>query len=154
MSIKLKDIIHMQKMQSLVITPSGKEYRFYTDHTYPQGSVITEMTAEKAQILEAERIKMETHNTFGFGAVFYITEPETKPKTFTVEESTKISSEIIYVYQEKFAYALKPSEKMKKSVKEDFDIYTVEVLPKSMYAMEINHLSVDPITGMIEAYLD
>ena len=43
---------------------------------------------------------------------------------------------------------------MKKSVKEDFDIYTVEVLPKSMYTMEVSHLSVDPITGMIEAYLD
>lgn len=154
MSIKLKDIIYMQKMQSLVITPSGKEYRFYTDHTCPQGSVITEMTEEKSQVLEAEIIRMETHDTFGFGAVFYITEPKKQPNTFTVEESTKISSEIIYIYQEKFAYALKPSEKMKKSVKEDFDIYTVEILPKSMYAMEVSHLSVDPITGMIEAYLD
>lgn len=153
MSIKLKDVISMQTTESLVITPSGKTYWFYIDHAYAKGPVFMDMTDEKMQVLETEIISMGIHECGGHGAIFYIKEPEIKEKAITVEDATKLSSEIIYIYQEKFAYASKPTDEMKKSVKDDFDIDTVEILPESMYSMHIDRLSVDPITGAIEAYL-
>lgn len=153
MSIKLKDVIHMQTMSTLVITPSGKKYWFYVDLEYTKGKAIMDITTEKLQVLETEIINMETYNAGCHGAVFHVTEPEIKEKSITIEDATKLSSDIIYIYQEKFAYATKPSDKMKKSVKDGFDIDVVEVLPKSMYSMHIDHLSVDPVTGTIEAYL-
>jgi hypothetical protein len=69
-----------------------------------------------------------------------------------------LSSDVIFIYQEKRgystkAYATKPTDEMRKSVKDDFDIEEVEVLPEFMYSMYIHHLSVDPVTGAIEAYL-
>ena len=142
MSIKLKDVIHMQKMSTLVITPSGKEYYFYTDDSYGPGPTLTDLTDEEMQVLEA---------------VFYITEPEIKEKSITIEDVTKLSSDIVFIYQEKRgtstkAYATKPTDKMKKLVKDDFDIDDVEVLPKSMYSIQIDRLSVDCSHGLIEAY--
>lgn len=154
MSIKLKDVIHMQSAPTLVITPSKKEYWFYIDHSYAQGPAIMDMTAEKSQVLEAEIISMGTHDGGGHGAVFYITEPEIKEQSITVEDATKLSSDIIYIYKEERAYATKPSDEMKKSVQKDFGIDDVEVLPESMYSLFIDHLSVDPVTGAIEAYLE
>lgn len=153
MSIKLKDVIHMQKMSTLVITPSGKEYWFYTDDSYGPRPAITDLTDEEMQVLEATIIKMESRDCGVHGAVFYITEPEIKEKSITVEEATKLSSDVIFIYQEKHAYATKPTDKMKKSVKDGWDIDDVEVLPKSMYTMKIDHLSVDSSDGSIEAYL-
>lgn len=153
MSIKLKDIIHMQKMSTLVITPSGKEYWFYTDDSYGPRPALTDLTDEEMQVLEATIIKMESRDCGVHGAVFYITEPEIKEKSITIEDATKLSSDIIFIYQEKHAYATKPTDKMKKSVKDGWDIDDVEVLPKSMYTMKINHLSVDSSDGSIEAYL-
>lgn len=153
MSIKLKDVIHMQKMSTLAITPSGKEYWFYTENSYTSGPTLMELTDEEMQILESTIIKMETYESGSYGAVFHITEPEIKEKSITVEDATKLSSDIIFIYQEKHSYATKPSEKMKQSVKNDFDIDDVEILPKSMYSMYIDQLTVDCITGSIEAYL-
>lgn len=153
MSIKLKDIIHMQKMSTLVITPSGKEYWFYTDDSYGPRPALTDLTDEEMQVLEATIIKMESRDCGVHGAVFYITEPEIKEKSITIEDATKLSSDIIFIYQEKHAYATKPTDKMKKSVKDGWDIDDVEVLPKSMYTMKIDHLSVDSSDGSIEAYL-
>ena len=153
MSIKLKDVIHMQKMSTLVITPSGKEYWFYTDDSYGPRPALTDLTDEEMQVLEATIIKMESRDCGVHGAVFYITEPEIKEKSITIEDATKLSSDIIFIYQEKHAYATKPTDKMKKSVKDGWDIDDVEVLPKSMYTMKIDHLSVDSSDGSIEAYL-
>lgn len=153
MSIKLKDVIHMQKMSTLVITPSGKEYWFYTDDSYGPRPALTDLTDEEMQVLEATIIKMESRDCGVHGAVFYITEPEIKEKSITIEDATKLSSDIIFIYQEKHAYATKPTDKMKKSVKDGWDIDDVEVLPKSMYTMKIDHLSVDSSEGSIEAYL-
>lgn len=153
MSIKLKDVISMQQSPSLVITPSGKEYRFYVDHSYAPGSAIMDVTREKLQLLETTIISMGTYDEAGRGAVFYVTEPEIKETSITVEDATKLSSDVIFIYQEKRAYATKPTDEMRKSVKDDFDIDDVEVLPESMYSMYIHHLSVDPVTGAIEAYL-
>ena len=153
MSIKLKDVIHMQKMSTLVITPSGKEYWFYTDDSYSPGPALTELTDEEMQVLEATIIKIESRDWGIHGTVFYITEPEIKEKSITIEDATKLSSDIIYIYKEKRAYATKPTDKMKKSVQDDFGIDIVEVLPKSMYSIHIDHLSVDPVKGAIEAYL-
>ena len=151
MSIKLKEVIYMQTMATLIITPSKKEYWFYIDHSYTKGSALMEMTEEKIQILESTIISMETHEAGG--AVFYVTEPETQEKAITIKETTKFSSEIVYIYQEQFAYSVKPSEKMKMSIKKEFGINVIEVLPKSMYSMEIEHLSVNPTTNVIEAYI-
>ena len=153
MSIKLKDVIHMQKMSTLVITPSGKEYWFYTDDSYGPRPALTDLTDEEMQVLEATIIKMESRDCGVHCAVFYITEPETKEKSIIIEDATKLSSDIIFIYQEKHAYATKPTDKMKKSVKDGWDIDDVEVLPKSMYTMKIDHLSVDSSEGSIEAYL-
>lgn len=153
MSIKLKDVISMQTTESLVITPSGKTYWFHIDHTYAKGPAFMDMTDEKMQVLETEIISMGIHECGGHGAVFYIKEPEIKEKTITVEDVAKLSSDIVFIYQEERAYATKPSDDMKESVKNDFDIDDVEVLPKSMYGMQIDRLLVDPITGAIEAYL-
>lgn len=153
MSIKLKDVIHMQKMSTLVITPSGKKYWFYTDDSYGPRPALTDLTDEEMQVLEATIIKMESRDCGVHGAVFYITEPEIKEKSITIEDATKLSSDIIFIYQEKHAYATKPTDKMKKSVKDGWDIDDVEVLPKSMYTMKIDHLSVDSSDGSIEAYL-
>lgn len=153
MSIKLKDVIHMQKMSTLVITPSEKEYWFYTDDSYGPRPALTDLTDEEMQVLEATIIKMESRDCGVHGAVFYITEPEIKEKSITIEDATKLSSDIIFIYQEKHAYATKPTNKMKKSVKDGWDIDDVEVLPKSMYTMKIDHLSVDSSDGSIEAYL-
>ena len=153
MSIKLKDVIHMQKMSTLVITPSGKEYWFYTDDSYGPRPALTDLTDEEMQVLEATIIKMESRDCGVHGAVFYITEPEIKEKSITIENATKLSSDIIFIYQEKHAYATKPTNEMKKSVKDGWDIDDVEVLPKSMYTMKIDHLSVDSSDGSIEAYL-
>lgn len=153
MSIKLKDVIHMQKMSTLVITPSGKEYWFYTDDSYGPRPALTDLTDEEMQVLEATIIKMESRDCGVHGAVFYITEPEIKEKSITIEDATKLSSDIIFIYQEKHAYATKPTNEMKKSVKDGWDIDDVEVLPKSMYTMKIDHLSVDSSDGSIEAYL-
>lgn len=153
MSIKLKDVISMQASPSLVITPSGREYRFYVDHSYAPGSAIMDVTREKLQLLETTIISMGTYDEAGRGAVFYVTEPEIKETSITVEDATKMSSDVIFIYQEKRAYATKPTDEMRKSVKDDFDIEEVEVLPESMYSMYIHHLSVDPVTGAIEAYL-
>lgn len=153
MSIKLKDVIHMQKMSTLVITPSEKEYWFYTDDSYGPRPALTDLTDEEMQVLEATIIKMESRDCGVHGAVFYITEPEIKEKSITIEDATKLSSDIIFIYQEKHAYATKPTNKMKKSVKDCWDIDDVEVLPKSMYTMKIDHLSVDSSDGSIEAYL-
>ena len=77
-----------------------------------------------------------------------------KKKTITVEETTKISSEIIYIYKEKYAYALNPSSEMIKSVKETYSINVIEILPTSMYSMQIEHLAVEPTTGTIEAHIE
>lgn len=153
MSIKLKDVISMQASPSLVITPSGREYRFYVDHSYATGSAIMDVTREKLQLLETTIISMGTYDKAGRGAVFYVTEPEIKETSITIEDATKLSSDVIFIYQEKRAYATKPTDEMRKSVKDDFDIEEVEVLPKSMYNMYIHYLSVDPVTGAIEAYL-
>ena len=153
MSIKLKDVIHMQKMSTLVITPSGKEYWFYTDDSYGPRPALTDLTDEEMQVLEATIIKMESRDCGVHGAVFYITEPEIKEKSITIEDATKLSSDIIFIYQEKHAYATKPTNEMKKSVKDGWDIDDVEILPKSMYTMKIDHLSVDSSDGSIEAYL-
>ena len=111
-----------------------------------------EMTEEKIQVLEATIIRMCVHESGG--TVFYIAEPEIKEKTITVEETTKISSEIIYIYQEKYAYAFNPSSEMTKSVKETYGINIIEMLPTSMYGMQIEHLSVEPTTGTIEAHIE
>ena len=134
MSIKLKDVIHMQKMSTLVITPSGKEYYFYTDDSYGPGPTLTDLTDEELQVLDATIIKMESRDCGVHGAVFYITEPEIKEKSITIEDVTKLSSDIVFIYQEKRgystkAYATKPTDKMKELVKDDFDIDDVEVLP-------------------------
>lgn len=151
MSIKLKELIYMQTMSTLAITPSGKKYWFNIEHSYSQGTAFMEMTEEKIQVLEATIIRMCVHESGG--TVFYIAEPEIKEKTITVEETTKISSEIIYIYQEKYAYALNPSSEMTKSVKETYGINIIETLPTSMYGMQIEHLSVEPTTGTIEAHI-
>lgn len=157
MSIKLKDVIYMQKMSTLVITPSGKEYYFYTDDSYGPGPTLTDLTDEELQVLDATIIKMESRDCGVHGAVFYITEPEIKDKSITIEDVTKLSSDIVFIYQEKRgystkAYATKPTDKMKELVKDDFDIDDVEVLPKSMYSIQIDRLSVDCSHGLIEAY--
>lgn len=86
-------------------------------------------------------------------SIYEYFEPEIKETSITVEDATKLSSDVIFIYQEKRAYATKPTDEMRKSVKDDFDIEEVEVLPKSMYNMYIHYLSVDPVIGAIEAYL-
>ena len=43
---------------------------------------------------------------------------------------------------------------MTKSVKETYGINIIEMLPTSMYGMQIEHLSVEPTTGTIEAYIE
>ena len=52
MSIKLKDVIHMQKMSTLVITPSGKEYYFYTENSYGPCPTLTDLSDEEMQVLK------------------------------------------------------------------------------------------------------
>lgn len=152
MAIKLKELIYMQTMSPLAITPSGKKYWFNIEHSYSQEPAFMEMTEEKISALEATIISIEVNE--GGAPVFYITEPNVQEKTITVEETTKISSEIIYIYQEKYAYALNPSSEMIKSVKETYGINVIEMLPTSMYSMQIEHLSVEPTTGTIEAYIE
>ena len=152
MAIKLKELIYMQTMSTLAITPSGKKYWFNIEHSYSQEPAFMEMTEEKISALEATIISIEV-NEDGV-PVFYITEPNVQEKTITVEETTKISSEIIYIYQEKYAYALNPSSEMIKSVKETYGINVIEMLPTSMYSMQIENLSVEPTTGAIEAYIE
>ena len=152
MAIKLKELIDMQTMSTLAITPSGKKYWFNIEHSYSQGTAFMEMTEEKIQVLEATIISIEVNE--GGVPVFYITEPNVQEKTITVEETTKISSEIIYIYKEKYAYALNPSSEMIKSVKETYGINVIEMLPTSMYSMQIENLSVEPTTGTIEAYIE
>lgn len=152
MAIKLKELIYMQTMSSLAITPSGKKYWFNIEHSYSQEPAFMEMTEEKISALEATIISIEV-NEDGV-PVFYITEPNVQEKTITVEETTKISSEIIYIYKEKYAYALNPSSEMIKSVKETYSINVIEILPTSMYSMQIEHLAVEPTTGTIEAHIE
>ena len=157
MSIKLKDVIHMQKMSTLVITPSGKEYWFYTEDSYGPCPTLTDLTDEEMQVLEATIIKMESRDCGVHGAVFYITEPEIKEKSITIEDVAKLSSDIVFIYQEKpgtstKAYATKPTDEMRQTVRDDFDIDDVEVLPKSMYSIQVDRLSVDCSHGLIEAY--
>lgn len=152
MAIKLKELIYMQTMSTLAITPSGKKYWFNIEHSYSQEPAFMEMTEEKISALEATIISIEV-NEDGV-PVFYITEPNVQEKTITVEETTKISSEIIYIYKEKYAYALNPSSEMIKSVKETYSINVIEILPTSMYSMQIEHLAVEPTTGTIEAHIE
>lgn len=152
MAIKLKELIYMQTMSTLAITPSGKKYWFNIEHSYSQEPAFIEMTEEKISALEATIISIEV-NEDGV-PVFYITEPNVQEKTITVAETTKISSEIIYIYKEKYAYALNPSSEMNKSVKETYGINIIEMLPTSMYSMQIENLSVEPTTGTIEAYIE
>ena len=152
MAIKLKELIYMQTMSTLAITPSGKKYWFNIEHSYSQEPAFMEMTEEKISALEATIISIEVNE--GGVPVFYITEPNVQKKTITVEETTKISSEIIYIYKEKYAYALNPSSEMIKSVKETYSINVIEILPTSMYSMQIEHLAVEPTTGTIEAHIE
>lgn len=152
MTIKLKELIYMQTMSTLAITPSGKKYWFNIEHSYSQEPAFMEMTEEKISALEATIISIEVNE--GGVPVFYITEPNVQKKTITVEETTKISSEIIYIYKEKYAYALNPSSEMIKSVKETYSINVIEILPTSMYSMQIEHLAVEPTTGTIEAHIE
>lgn len=152
MTIKLKELIYMQTMSTLAITPSGKKYWFNIEHSYSQEPAFMEMTEEKISALEATIISIEVNE--GGVSVFYITEPNVQKKTITVEETTKISSEIIYIYKEKYAYALNPSSEMIKSVKETYSINVIEILPTSMYSMQIEHLAVEPTTGTIEAHIE
>ena len=152
MSIKLKEIIHMQTMATLAITPSGKKYWFHIEHSYSQGPALMEMTEEKLQVLEATIINIETYE--GGGPVFHVTEPKMQEKPITVKETTEISKEIIYIYHEKYAYALKPTSEMTKAVKEAYGIHIIERLPKSMYSMRVEHLSIEPSTGAIEAHIE
>lgn len=42
---------------------------------------------------------------------------------------------------------------MIKSVKETYSINVIEILPTSMYSMQIEHLAVEPTTGTIEAHI-
>ena len=109
------------------------------------------------QVLEATIIKMESRDCGVHGAVFYITEPEIKEKSITIEDVAKLSSDIVFIYQEKpgtstKAYATKPTDEMRQTVRDDFDIDDVEVLPKSMYSIQVDRLSVDCSHGLIEAY--
>lgn len=152
MSIKLKEIIHMQTMATLAITPSGKKYWFHLEHSYSQGPALMEMTEEKLQVLEATIISIETYE--GGGPVFHVTEPKMQEKPLTVQETTEISAEIIYIHQEKYAYALKPTSEMTKAVKEAYGIHIIERLPKLMYSKRVEHLSIEPLTGVIEAHIE
>ena len=152
MSIKLKEIIHMQTMATLAITPSGKKYWFHIEHSYSQGPALMEMTEEKLQVLEATIISVGAYE--GGGPVFHVTDPKIQEKPITVQETTEISSEIIYIHQEKYAYALKPTSEMTKAVKEAYGIHVIERLPKSMYSMRVEHLSIEPSTGAIEAHIE
>lgn len=43
---------------------------------------------------------------------------------------------------------------MTKAVKEAYGIHVIERLPKSMYSMRVEHLSIEPSTGAIEAHIE
>lgn len=78
MTIKLKELIYMQTMSTLAITPSGKKYWFNIEHSYSQEPAFMEMTEEKISALEATIISIEVNE--GGVPVFYITEPNVQKK--------------------------------------------------------------------------
>ena len=154
MTIKLKQVIHMQTDSVLVVTPSGKETWLYVDYETKSEPTINELTVEETALLETTVLRMETLKAGISSSVFYVSEPEkTKPKYFTIAEAMKISKEIIYFHNEK-AYVIEPCQKLQKHVKKEYGIQKVEKLPEAFKFKPVYHLQTQPATGLIEAELE
>lgn len=154
MTIKLKQVIHMQTGSVLVVTPSGKETWLYVDYEAKSEPTINELTTEEMALLETTILRMETLEAGIPSSVFYVSEPEkTELKYFTVAEVMKISKEIIYFHGEK-AYAIEPCKKLQEHVKKEYGIQKVETLPESFKSKPVYHLQTQPATGLIEAELE
>lgn len=83
MTIKLKQVIHMQTGSVLVVTPSGKETWLYVDYGEKSEPTINELTVEETALLETTVLKMETLEAGISSSVFYVSEPE-KNRTKTL----------------------------------------------------------------------
>ena len=154
MTIKLKQVIHMQTGSVLVVTPSGKEAWLYVDYGEKSEPTINELITEEMALLETTVLKMETLEAGISSSVFYVSEPEkTEPKYFTIAEAMKISKEIIYFHNEK-AYVIEPCQKLQKHVKKEYGIQKVEKLPEAFKFKPAYHLQTQPATGLIEAELE
>lgn len=154
MTIKLKQVIHMQTGSVLVVTPSGKETWLYVDYETKSEPTINELTVEETALLETTVLRMETLKAGISSSVFYVSEPEKiEPKYFTVAETIEVSREIIYFHGEK-AYAIKPCQKLQEHVKKEYGIQKVETLPESFKSKPVYHLQTQPATGLIEAELE
>ena len=152
MTIKLKQVIHMQTGSVLIVTPSGKKTWLYVETE--SESTINELTIEEMMLLETTVLKMETLEAGITSSVFYVSEPEgTEPKYFTVAETMKISEEIIYFYKEK-AYTIKPCQKLQEYLRKEYDVQKVETLPESFKSKQVYHLRTQPASGLIEAELE
>lgn len=154
MTIKLKQVIHMQTGSVLIVTPSDEKTWLYVDYETKPEPTINELTAEEMVLLETTVLKMETLEAGISSSVFYVSEPEkTEPKYFTVAEAMKISKEIIYFHGEK-AYAIEPCQKLQEHVKKEYGIQKVEKLPEAFKSKPVYHLQTQPATGLIEAELE
>lgn len=154
MTIKLKQVIHMQTGSVLIVTPSGKETWLYVDYETKSEPTINELTVEETALLETTVLRMETLKAGISSSVFYVSEPEKiEPKYFTVAETIEVSREIIYFHGEK-AYAIKPCQKLQEHVKKEYGIQKVETLPESFKSKPVYHLQTQPATGLIEAELE
>ena len=154
MTIKLKQVIHMQTGSVLIVTPSGEKTWLYVDYETKPKPTINELTVEETALLETTILRIETLKAGISSSVFYVSEPEKiEPKYFTVAETIEVSREIIYFHGEK-AYAIKPCQKLQEHVKKEYGIQKVETLPESFKSKPVYHLQTQPATGLIEAELE
>ena len=147
MSIKLKDAVYsMQPLYFQVVTSDGKEYYYHSDVHPQQGYELTDLTAEKAELLDSEVTKIEF-------ATFHVKQYPSKRKSMVVADIMKTVTTAVYIDEsDESVYLSSYSDELVESTKDYYDVKP-KLLPESMFHMPVKQMHLDAFDGITVVYI-